>query len=207
MEFFGDRHKVAEVPDLDIVIHIQNIIIARNKILDVSSETGQTGSMQTANAPEVKIREMRNRDDAEAFRDLNEEWITRYFTLEPKDREILEDPENAIVRKGGRVFLVHDGACAAVGCVALIPVGGGVYELSKMAVAPETRGRGIGRKLLAYAIAQARQMGAVSLFLGSNSRLENAVHLYESAGFRHVPPENLPATEYTRANVFMEMEL
>ena len=39
------------------------------------------------------------------------------------------------------------------------------------------------------------------------SRLENAVHLYESIGFRHVPPESLPAMPYTRANVFMELPL
>jgi putative acetyltransferase len=45
------------------------------------------------------------------------------------------------------------------------------------------------------------------LFLGSNSKLENAVHLYESVGFQHVPPERLPPNPYTRANVFMEMSL
>jgi hypothetical protein len=43
--------------------------------------------------------------------------------------------------------------------------------------------------------------------LGSNTRLKNAVHLYESVGFRHVPPERVPAVPYTRANVFMEMQL
>ena len=50
-------------------------------------------------------------------------------------------------------------------------------------------------------------MGARSLFLGSNSRLENAVHLYESIGFRHVPPESIPEMPYARANVFMELSL
>ena len=48
---------------------------------------------------------------------------------------------------------------------------------------------------------------AGSLFLGSNAKLENAVHLYESAGFRHVPREELPPLPYTRADVFMEMAL
>ncbi len=36
----------------------------------------------------------------------------------------------------------------AVGCVALIPMRDGVYEISKMAVSPNLRGRGIGRRLL-----------------------------------------------------------
>jgi N-acetylglutamate synthase-like GNAT family acetyltransferase len=83
-------------------------------------------------------------------------------------------------------------AAEAVGCVALIPMRDGIYELSKMAVSPHLRGRGIGRRLLQHAIAQARGLDAKSLFLGSNSRLKNAVHLHESVAFRHVQPESLP---------------
>jgi len=69
------------------------------------------------------------------------------------------------------------------------------------------QGRGIGRRVLEHAIDQARRIGAKSLFLGSNSRLKSAVHLYESVGFRHVPPESMPPMPYTRANVFMELLL
>lgn len=94
-----------------------------------------------------------------------------------------------------------------VGCAALIPLGQGVYELSKMAVSPQLRGRGIGRRLLLHTIAQARLLGATSLVLGSNTRLADAIHLYESVGFRHVPPASLPPNPYTRANVFMQMAL
>jgi putative acetyltransferase len=95
----------------------------------------------------------------------------------------------------------------AVGCVALIPLDRGVYELSKMAVSPQLRGLGIGRRLLEHTITQAKVIGARSLFLGSNSKLKSAVHLYESVGFRHVPPYKIPPMPYTRADVFMEMEL
>jgi N-acetylglutamate synthase-like GNAT family acetyltransferase len=158
---------------------------------------------------EIEIRELEIGQDGSAFRALNEEWISRYFVLEAKDRETLGDPENAILRKGGRIFLVYS-KDSAVGCVALIPMGDlakGVFELSKMAVAPAMRGRGIGRKLLLHTIAGARKLGAQSLFLGSSTKLENAVHLYESIGFRHVAPENLPDMHYARADVFMEMPL
>ena len=95
----------------------------------------------------------------------------------------------------------------AVGCVAPIPMQDGVYELSKMAASPHLRGRGLGRRLLQHAIAQARSSGARSLFLGSNTRLKDAVHLYESVGFRHLKPEDLPPMAYSRADVFMEMPL
>ena len=94
-----------------------------------------------------------------------------------------------------------------VGCVALIPMSGGVYELSKMAVSPTMRGRGIGRQLLLHVIAEAKTMGAQSLFLGSSKKLANAVHLYEAVGFQHVPPERLSPMPYVRADVFMEMAL
>ena len=155
---------------------------------------------------DVEIQPLEIGGDGTAFRKLNEEWIERYFTLEAKDRETLNDPENAILRKGGRVYQVHSQG-AVVGCVALIPMGDGVFEVSKMAVSPSMRGRGIGRKLLEHTIAEARRLGAKGLFLGSNSILKDAIHLYESLGFRHVPPEKLPEMHYARANVFMEMTL
>jgi GNAT superfamily N-acetyltransferase len=154
----------------------------------------------------IEIRQLLPGDDATAFRALNEEWISRHFTLEAKDLETLGDPENSILRKGGYIFMVHAEA-EPVGCVALIPMGHGVYELSKMAISPHLRGQGIGRHLLQHAIAQARLIGARSLFLGSSTKLRNAVHLYESVGFRHVKPETLPPMPYTRADVFMEMVL
>ena len=152
------------------------------------------------------IRELAPGEDSSAFRMLNEEWITRYFTLEAKDCETLGDPEGTILAQGGRVFMVDvDGV--TVGCVALIPMDAGVYELSKMAVSPKMRGLGIGRKLIGFTIMQARAMGAKSLFLGSSTKLPGAVHLYESVGFTHVPRERVPSMPYARADVFMEMPL
>lgn len=156
--------------------------------------------------PTIDIRSLQPGDDATAFRTLNEEWISRYFTLEPRDVETLNHPEATILHKGGAIFMLYADALP-IGCAALIPLGQGVYELSKMAIAPLCRGRGLGRRLLLHAIAQARNLGASSLFLGSSTRLASAVHLYESVGFRHVPPASLPPMPYTRANVFMQLTL
>jgi N-acetylglutamate synthase-like GNAT family acetyltransferase len=155
--------------------------------------------------PEVTFRPFQH-GDAGAFRQLNEQWITRYFRLEEHDRIVLEDPENTILSSGGQIIMATAGD-ERVGCCALIPVRPGVFELAKMAVSENLRGQGIGRRLLAYTIAQARAMGAHTLELGSNSKLANAVHLYESFGFRHIPPERLKPSPYARANVFMELHL
>jgi putative acetyltransferase len=143
--------------------------------------------------------------DAEAFRELNEAWIARYFRLEKQDHIQLGDPEN-ILRNGGQIVIAVAGE-ERVGCCALIFVKPGVFEVAKMAVSERYRGHGIGRKLLEYTIAQAKLMGAHTLELASNTKLANAVHLYESVGFRHLPPEQVEPSPYARANVFMEMHL
>ena len=75
-----------------------------------------------------------------------------------------------------------------------------------MVITPRLRGQGAGRTLLAAAIARARTLGARSLFLGSSTKLPAAIHLYEAAGFRHVPPESFEMP-YARADVFMELTL
>ena len=177
---------------------------------DASSVTRQSAEEGSASAPVVIIKELQPGDDATAFRTLNEEWISKYFTLEEKDRQQLNHPET-ILDHGGHIYLAYRDN-VAVGCVALVPMPstpdtGHVFELSKMAVAPHVRGLGIGRGLLLHVVDQARALGADSLFLGSNTRLVSAVALYESAGFRHLPPDRQPQLAYTRANVFMELGL
>jgi putative acetyltransferase len=170
------------------------------------SNAPAASTVLATSSPKIEIRALLPGDDASAFRTLNEEWIARYFSLEARDIETLGDPETTILRKGGSIFMVYADSLP-VGCAALIPLGQGVYDLSKMAVSPQLRGRGIGRRLLLHTIAQARLLGATSLVLGSNTRLADAIHLYESVGFRHVPPASLPPNPYTRANVFMQMTL
>lgn len=144
--------------------------------------------------------------DAGAFRKLNEEWIARYFSLEEHDHIQLDDPEDNILRTGGQIVMAVAGE-ERIGCCALIFERPGVFEVAKMAVSERYRGHGIGRRLLEYTIATANAMGAHTLELASNTKLANAVHLYESLGFRHLPPERVEPTPYARANVFMELHL
>jgi putative acetyltransferase len=144
--------------------------------------------------------------DGEAFRVLNEAWIERYFGIEDKDRSTLGDPEAKILAKGGQIFMAVDGE-TAVGCCALIFLRRGVFEVAKMTVAEGYRGRGLGRKMLAYTIAQGKALGAASLYLETNDTLLDAIHLYEALGFRHLPAERVTPSPYARVNVFMELVL
>jgi len=151
----------------------------------------------------IEFRPFRAKD-GEAFRLMNEAWIEKHFGIETKDREMLGDPEGKILAKGGHIFMAMDGE-TAVGCCALLLVRPGVFEAAKMTVVESYRGRGLGRKILAYTIAQARALGATSLYLETNDSLLDAIHLYEALGFRHLPPEQVTPSPYARANVFMEL--
>jgi putative acetyltransferase len=154
---------------------------------------------------ELEIREFKPGDEI-AFRELNEEWITRYFALEPKDVASLADPRATILAKGGRIFLaVQNGR--PVGCCALLAMGPGEFEVAKMAVTEACQGAGFGRRLLAATIEGARALGARRLYLETNRKLATAIHLYESLGFRHVPMERVAPSPYARANVHMELNL
>jgi N-acetylglutamate synthase-like GNAT family acetyltransferase len=151
------------------------------------------------------IREFQPGDET-AFRNLNEQWIIRYFRVEAKDEATFRDPQKAIIERGGRIFIASvDGQ--SVGCCALLRIDSDEYEVAKMAVTPGQQGRGIGRRLLQRAINEAQHMHARRLYLETNHRLENAVRLYESVGFRHLDPSMVIPSPYDRADVYMEMIL
>jgi putative acetyltransferase len=160
---------------------------------------------QSACVSGVAIREFQVGDEI-AFQRLNEEWITRYFRIETKEAEVLADPKRTILDAGGKIFFATvEKRC--VGCCALRRLGDAEFEVAKMAVTPAFQGAGIGRKLLEAVIEAGRTMGARRLYLETNHTLTPAIRLYESVGFKHIPPERITPSVYARADVYMEMIL
>lgn len=139
-------------------------------------------------------------EHAAAFKALNEAWIGKHFILEAKDREVLDDPEGKIIAKGGKIFMVMDGG-RVVGCVALLRMADGGYEVAKMTVSEDARGSGLGKQLMQACIDEGARLGAPRLYLETNSSLAPALALYRAMGFQDLAP--VP-TEYARADVFME---
>lgn len=140
---------------------------------------------------------------AEAWKRLNEAWIAKHFTIESKDREVLDDPAGTILAKGGAIFMAQrDGE--AVGCVGLIALPDGGFEVAKMTVSEAARGTGLGKLLMVACIDHARSTGAPRLYLETNSALAPALAVYRAAGFVELPPRPTP---YARADVFMELAL
>ncbi len=144
--------------------------------------------------------------DEIAFRELNEAWIRQFFTVESKDLEVLGDPVKYILKPGGEIIMAMNDH-RAIGCCALLAMPDSSYEIGKMAVAEEFRGRGIGKQLLARVIERGQEMGARRLYLETSTKLPNAIHLYESAGFAHLPPERVRRSPYARSDLYMEMFL
>ena len=136
------------------------------------------------------------------FEELNRQWIEKYFSMEPLDYLILQNPEEHILKHGGRIWMATCNETIA-GTVALKLSGEGVYELTKMAVDEKFRGLKIGQALGMAAIAHARDSGAKKIILYSNTLLTPAVALYEKLGFREIPVDG----PYKRTNIKMELIL
>lgn len=135
------------------------------------------------------------------FERLNRAWIEQYFVLEEADREVFRDPAAAIIRPGGQIFFVVDGT-EVLGTCAVVPHEPGVYEIAKMAVSPEARGKGYGDLLMDATMEFARRAGARRIVIVSNTVLAPAIRLYEKHGFVRVP---LDAHErFVRANIRLE---
>ncbi len=138
-----------------------------------------------------------------AFRQLNEEWITKYFRMEESDYKALDHPQEYILDKGGHIYMaLYKGE--AVATCALIPMDDGGFELAKMAVSPRARGLGIGYLIGKACIEKARTLGAPRVYLESNTALKPAINLYHKLGFRKAAG---PPSPYERSNIQMELPL
>ena len=139
----------------------------------------------------------------DAFRSLNEAWISRYFRIEEPDTRVLAAPQETILDNGGHILVaLRDGD--PIGVCALLRVDDATFELAKMAVAEHARGLGAGFQLGEAAKATAREAGASRLILESNTVLEPAIALYRKLGFTEFT--GVPS-EYNRCNIHMELQL
>jgi putative acetyltransferase len=122
---------------------------------------------------------------ADGFRSLVADTL-REFGFEPDpelDRD-LDDPAATYA-----VLWVAVDEDEVVGSVALRDLGGGTVELKRMYLRPDQRGRGVGKELLALALAWARASEMRVVRLDTSERMVAAQRLYEAHGFARVPGE------------------
>jgi GNAT superfamily N-acetyltransferase len=140
-----------------------------------------------------------------SFKDLNIEWISNYFEVEPNDIKALDHAEEYIINKGGEIFsaVLND---EVLGVCALIKSDGKNYdyELAKMAVSPKAQGKGVGLLLAESAIKWASEKGASKIYLESNTKLTPAIKLYEKLGFKRITGIS---SAYNRVDIQMLLTL
>ena len=134
------------------------------------------------------------------FKKLNLEWLDKYGLTEEADLLMLDHPEREILGTGGVIYLAKVGESIA-GSAALINEGKGVFELAKMAVTDDHKGKGISKLLIEKCLEKAKELEAKKIYLQSNSLLTTALGLYEKYGFKHVPVID---SHYATADVMME---
>lgn len=137
------------------------------------------------------------------FQRLNKAWVEKYFEIEPMDEALLSNPEDNILKKGGRIYFAAF-QNQIIGTVALIFITTGVYELAKMAVSEKFQGMGAGKLLCKTAIDEAKKLNADKLILFTNTKLKAAIGIYRKLGFKEV---RLDGQEYNRADTRMELLL
>ncbi len=151
-------------------------------------------------ATRVEIVDFRP-EHADAFRRMNLDWITQYWEVEDADLVYLDHPQEKILDPGGAILMaLYEGE--VVGTVALVPMGSGSYELAKMAVDQNARGKGIGWELGRAVLERAREVGATRVYLESNTILEPAINLYRNLVFEQVQDV---ASPFDRCYIQMEI--
>ncbi len=94
----------------------------------------------------------------------------------------LRDLPGAYTERGG-MFWVAARHSEVWGTCGVFPLAPGVFELRKMYLRPNTRGLGLGKKLLVTAIEWCREHGGTQLVLDTVEEMTAAIGFYEAHGF------------------------
>ena len=143
-----------------------------------------------------------NKKYSEQFFILNKAWIEESWHLEDSDKKDLLNPDK-IVENGGQVFFALENQIP-VGTAAMIKSSDDRFELAKMTVQEDFRGKGIANMLMDECLKFAKENKAKEIFLISNDSLTIARNLYDKYGFNEV---NLDSQKYDRGNVKMILKI
>jgi ribosomal protein S18 acetylase RimI-like enzyme len=106
---------------------------------------------------------------------------TQYFDL-----LLQADPSPDLVRDYLKVGHLYGGIFETqiVGAFVLLNKGERVWELKNITVTEQYQGRGFGRALMQYAIAETQSLGGKTLEVGTGNSSLSQLRFYEAAGFQ-----------------------
>lgn len=138
---------------------------------------------------DVEVRPATTADDYALARELIEEYLAALpfeVDFQDVDAELADLP--ALYGAPNGVILLGFVAEAPAGVVGLSRFDGPTCEMKRMFVRPAHRGSGLGRRLAHDVITAAQSLGYARMLLDTVHELREANALYESLGFRDVPP-------------------
>lgn len=103
----------------------------------------------------------------------------------------LHDIEASYVHRGGVFYVLEEKDGSIIGSYGLYPMEPDTCELRKMYLHRDHRGKGLGKRLLEHALAEARRLGFKRVTLETASVLKEAIRLYEAYGFQPYTPAHL----------------
>ncbi len=117
-----------------------------------------------------------------------EKMIIKVERLEelPIDLLLLADPSEEIVKeyiaRSNNYILIKDEK--AIGVIVLLPTRPGTLEIVNIAIDPKHQGKGYAKKLLKFAINEAKNKGFKHIEIGTANSSINQLALYQKIGFR-----------------------
>jgi ribosomal protein S18 acetylase RimI-like enzyme len=160
----------------------------------------------TAAAQDVVVRRTLRPADVEGIADLHDRVYRDEYGLDGRFRaSVARGLEEAVAAgwpdRAGAVWVI-DGDPALAGSLGLTDLGEGVGQVRWFVLAPELRGRGLGRSLVGELVDEAREAGIGRVVLETFSALTAAAHIYRGVGFRVVHEERTdmwgPQIDYQR---------
>jgi putative acetyltransferase len=147
----------------------------------------------TETDPAIRIVDAFGDEDVARVRGLFRSYAVEYadsvvetFCLQGFDAEVTGLP-GKYAPPGGCLLLAMEGQTPA-GCVGLRDLGGGTCEMKRLYVAPDSRGRRLGRRLAEEAIRRAESLGHDVMVLDTLPEMPEAIALYRALGFVDNPP-------------------
>ena len=113
-------------------------------------------------------------------------WIGLDLAFQEIDAE-LDGLPGEYVPPRGALFVVPDGDSLAA-MIAFRPIDGTICEMKRLFVRPAARGRGLARRLITYALDEARTAGYAEMRLDTLPMMVDAQKLYVNMGFADIEP-------------------
>ena len=114
-------------------------------------------------------------------------WLGFSLCFQGFDQEVAELPGRYAIPTG-RLLLATDGVDFG-GVIALRDLGAGTCEMKRLYVRPTWRGYGLGHRLTAQILDEARAIGYSRMVLDTlPGRMDEAIKLYRGSGFTEITP-------------------